>query len=191
MNKVDINRFERRKQQTKKKILNAAAKLFEEVGFSNVKISDITDAADVGRGTFYLHFDTKDNLLRALIIEEYLEIQNDEFSKGLLKPRSLEAYILAFKIISEKNKLFRVMFSDLGSIKASRQILDRMSFDFLKSLQQKEILFDIDAPFDLISQYLAGGLYRLVMWWLDNQDKYSYEEMGKYCYQISQIRTGE
>jgi AcrR family transcriptional regulator len=47
-------------------LLAAASRLFEERGFETVTIADITEAAGVAKGTFYLYFDSKDGLLDAL-----------------------------------------------------------------------------------------------------------------------------
>lgn len=50
-------------------ILNAARDVFNTIGFSDAKIVDITDAADIGKGTFYQYFETKDHVLAALWAE--------------------------------------------------------------------------------------------------------------------------
>jgi AcrR family transcriptional regulator len=52
-------RQERRKAETKQKIVVAATKLFWSQGYDATSIHDITEAADVALGTFYLHFESK------------------------------------------------------------------------------------------------------------------------------------
>ena len=47
-------------------LLEAAARLFAARGFDDVSVSDITDAAEVAKGTFYLYFDSREALLEAL-----------------------------------------------------------------------------------------------------------------------------
>ena len=49
--------------ETKNKIYNAAVKEINEKGFNNVSIEDITTAANVAKGSFYTHFDSKDALI--------------------------------------------------------------------------------------------------------------------------------
>lgn len=56
-----VTRTDRRKARTRNALLAAARKFLAE-GRSSVSIQEITDAADVGFGTFYNHFDTKDQL---------------------------------------------------------------------------------------------------------------------------------
>ncbi|WP_254206194.1 TetR/AcrR family transcriptional regulator [Nocardia alni] len=55
------NRVDRRRERTRNALLGAARKFLSE-GRSTVSIQEITDAADVGFGSFYNHFDSKDQL---------------------------------------------------------------------------------------------------------------------------------
>src|SRR5215510_133326 len=65
--KVVDNRFERRKARTRDDLIAAATRVLAEKGLHATKIADIAAAADVGVGTFYLHFDTKEVLFDALV----------------------------------------------------------------------------------------------------------------------------
>jgi AcrR family transcriptional regulator len=56
-------RRERRRVETREKIYNAALSLFAERGFMETTVEDITEAADVGKGTFFNYFPTKEHVL--------------------------------------------------------------------------------------------------------------------------------
>jgi TetR/AcrR family transcriptional regulator, cholesterol catabolism regulator len=58
-----LSRRERKKERTRQEIYQAAMNLFVASGFDAVTIEDICRAADVAKGTFFLHFPTKDSLL--------------------------------------------------------------------------------------------------------------------------------
>jgi AcrR family transcriptional regulator len=60
------NRRERRRLQTRERIFRAALKLFAERGFLATAVGDITEAADVGKGTFFNYFPTKEHIFDAL-----------------------------------------------------------------------------------------------------------------------------
>jgi len=60
---VPISRRERKKELTRREIYEAAMGLFSAKRFVDVTISEICETADVGRGTFFLHFPTKAALL--------------------------------------------------------------------------------------------------------------------------------
>jgi AcrR family transcriptional regulator len=61
-----VSRGERRKAETRRRLLEAAALVFGEVGVDGATIAAITERADVGLGTFYLHFDDKDEVAAAV-----------------------------------------------------------------------------------------------------------------------------
>ncbi len=86
--KAPTTRSQRRRQRTRARILEAAAQLMSERGVEEVTISDITDAADVGHGTFYLHFESKADVLRPLIDERasYIHEQVDRVADGNQDP---------------------------------------------------------------------------------------------------------
>jgi AcrR family transcriptional regulator len=60
-------RQRRRVKATRMKLLNAARDMFAEKGFDSTTIDDITERADVGKGTFYYHFTDKQDLIGELI----------------------------------------------------------------------------------------------------------------------------
>lgn len=65
---VPVNRLQRRKQRTRAALIRAAQG-FIAAGNLNVPVLDITQAADVGMGSFYNHFDSKDQLFDAAVAE--------------------------------------------------------------------------------------------------------------------------
>lgn len=62
-----VSRGERRKRETRERLMQAAFRLFAERGVDAVPINEITEAADVGFGSFYNHFASKEALHDALL----------------------------------------------------------------------------------------------------------------------------
>src|SRR5271170_941275 len=60
-------RGERRKRETRSRLLEAALRLMAEKGMEGVAINEITEAADVGFGSFYNHFESKEAIYAALL----------------------------------------------------------------------------------------------------------------------------
>jgi AcrR family transcriptional regulator len=58
-------RRQRRSAEIRERLFRAALSLFAEKGFSETTVEDITEAADVGKGTFFNYFPSKDHLLLA------------------------------------------------------------------------------------------------------------------------------
>jgi AcrR family transcriptional regulator len=84
-----MGRRQRRRAETRERIFRSALRLFAEHGFMATTVEDITEAADVGKGTFFNYFRNKEDVLSALA-----EVQLDKYAhaiqaaeSGALTPR--------------------------------------------------------------------------------------------------------
>ena len=90
-------RLDRRKQRTRSALLGAAQQFLAD-GRLNVSIQQITDAADVGFGSFYNHFESKDALFEAAV-EDVLEkyaVMLDAIVAGYEDPA--EVFAVSFRM---------------------------------------------------------------------------------------------
>lgn len=71
---VPLSRVARRKAKTHQRLLDVARKLFSERGIYWAKVEDITESADLGKGTFYKYFDSKETIIRVLLEEGLSEL---------------------------------------------------------------------------------------------------------------------
>lgn len=100
---VPPNRLARRKQQTRAALI-AAAQSFIAAGRLNAPVLEITQAADVGMGSFYNHFDSKEALFEAALTE-VLDVHGallDELTKSFDDPA--EAFACSYRLTG---RLFR------------------------------------------------------------------------------------
>lgn len=77
------SRRDRKKQRTRREIYDAAMRLFARSGFAAVTIAEICEEADVGRGTFFLHFAGK-----AALLHEFNQRVAEDFRASLVEPRA-------------------------------------------------------------------------------------------------------
>lgn len=77
---ASLGRRERKKQEVRRRILRAAAQLFEEKGYEAATVDEITALADVAKGTFFNYFPRKDALLREFG-EDIAERVEDELGR--------------------------------------------------------------------------------------------------------------
>jgi AcrR family transcriptional regulator len=87
--KPHSNRRERRRLETRDRLYRAALELFGERGFLETTVADITDAADVGKGTFFNYFRTKEHVLAAYGGERIAAVE-----RALEKARSTNGSVL-------------------------------------------------------------------------------------------------
>ena len=80
-----IDRKTRKKRSTRARLLKAAHRIMSTVGVDDAKIRDITDAADIGFGTFYNYFGSKDALAEAVLdcLIHDIGLRNAEATRGL------------------------------------------------------------------------------------------------------------
>jgi AcrR family transcriptional regulator len=83
----------RRKLETRARLLEAALLLMSEKSIDRVAINEITEAADVGFGSFYNHFESKEEIFAALIDWAFEDFANtlDHVSCGLSDPAEMIA----------------------------------------------------------------------------------------------------
>ena len=66
-NAVRPSRSQRRALRTHRRLMDAALAVFSEKGIDGTTIEDVTERADLGKGTFYRHFEGKERILIALV----------------------------------------------------------------------------------------------------------------------------
>jgi len=73
-----FGRRERHRTETRERLFRAALRLFAEHGFAATTVEDITEAADVGKGTFFNYFPSKEHVFQA-----FADIQRGKVRRGL------------------------------------------------------------------------------------------------------------
>ncbi|WP_453996002.1 TetR/AcrR family transcriptional regulator [Bacillus nitroreducens] len=126
--------FEKRREQKKRDILNAALTLFMEYGIQKVSITEIAKKANVSQVTIYNYFESKDNLVR-LVFKFYVDQIWDE--QKLLLVNDLPFNEKIKKIMFEKgiaaNQMSERFFQDFMKDYASGQ-------SYVEEVYQKEAL---------------------------------------------------
>src|SRR5580658_9784409 len=93
-------RRERRHAETRERLMRAALRLFAERGFAGTSIEDITDAADVGKGTFFNYFETKEHVLdtragKKPIPQILRQLAHSHDSESPFTPKLMRSFLVA------------------------------------------------------------------------------------------------
>lgn len=187
MNTPGLSRHERRRQQTRQRLIQAAMELWMEEGYDALNIQAITDKADLGRGTFYIHFKDKEDIVWSAIKDLILELEQQVHSKFEVSPPAPIEYYGLLNIFrhGEKNRdLYRVILGDKGSSILMGRMQDLIAqiflYDIRKARQSQTSRPNI--PDEILAQILTGIVSRMLFWWLDKPNAYSAEQMAAMAY---------
>jgi AcrR family transcriptional regulator len=179
-------RHERRRLQTRKLLIQTTLQLVLEKGYDSISIQDITDRADLGRGTFYIHFKDKEEVVWTAFRELFQELEQ-EAHKHLDRNLPQVEYFGLLNIFrhADKNRdLYRVMFGGQGSAILTARVQDFLAdvfvYDIRNAPPPPEVNFNL--PEEIEAQLLTGVISRLLYWWLETPNDYTAEQMAAMTY---------
>ncbi|MCX5372309.1 TetR family transcriptional regulator [Streptomyces sp. NBC_00015] len=108
-----LNRFERRRAETRQALVRAARQILAETGDTSASIQAIAERADVGFGSFYNHFESKTDLFDAAVKDalEELGLAFDEHLQGIDDPAELVSagFRLSAQLADARPELMQVL----------------------------------------------------------------------------------
>ena len=168
--------MDRRIARTRKILQDALNSLTLKMGYEAVTITDICDAANVGRSTFYAHFTSKDDLKRSGLehLRQHLLARQKVIlaEGGELQDRTLSFSLVMLEHARDHAALYRALVNDRGGSVALGFIRE-----MLGDLFRAETT---DLPFvpgqdrlsrEFVVQYLVGAFMSVMIWWLDGGAK--------------------
>jgi AcrR family transcriptional regulator len=155
-------------------MLVAARKVFAERGYHEASIAEITATADVGVGTFYLHFRDKDEIFNTLIEEGLKEIREQVGShmRKLPDEQQLGALLrLTFRYAYAQRDLFRIALTGErqlpGKFRAQNALIDGLTQIFEAASQQGYLAeYDIS----LLARFVTGIVMHGIAWWFEHDE---------------------
>ena len=152
----------------REQILDAAAQVFAQRGFRTASIQQVAEAAGIAKGTVYNYFDSKDDLLLALLDRlnetEERPAQFDELLHG--DPRQMMGALLRhrFEVLSDQKELFRALLPELlGNHKLRQRYLRRVVRPSMQLAEQALAKFGHSNPQHLARAFAAGLLGLIVL----------------------------
>jgi AcrR family transcriptional regulator len=95
MSSIELSRRERKKDETRERIVSAAIRLFMQKGFESATVDEIAAAADVAKGTFFNYFPRKEAVLDALgeqVLQEMEEVTRDLLAQPGTAPQKIHRF---------------------------------------------------------------------------------------------------
>ena len=186
LKQVSINRHEKRKQQTRMRLLQSAINLFVEKGYDNVTISEIAEYADVGRATFYLHFNDKIDLCIALInqnTQHIIDRAGEQVKEMTMRERSYYSWVEMFEAVQTQIPYYyALMGRDILEIFQRNR--EYTVAQYVYNLEQGNYNIELDLPHEFVGNFLAGAVQQVVGWWIQSDMRYSSKDMAGMMYYI-------
>lgn len=178
--------MDRRQQKTRAAIFQAFSKLLSTKRYSNITVQEIIDEADIGRSTFYAHFETKDELLRAMCTDIFKHVFSDELMSEQTHDfsghkNSLEARLthLLYHLKDSRHDIAGILSCESG------ELFMRYFKQYLAELFSRyRDNFSKEVPAEFLINHLTGSFAEDVLWWIHNEMKYTPEEVAKYYMEL-------
>ncbi|TDM05215.1 TetR/AcrR family transcriptional regulator [Macrococcus lamae] len=179
---------DRRIRKTKESVKTAYLELMREKPFKDITVNQITERADINRGTFYLHyldkFDLRDQLETEVLqqLEQCLSERKMENLLAGTKNYSIELIELILQVIIDNKEFFEILliYQDIGlPQKFSRIIRDNIE----RQLEFPQYL-DI-VPINYYFAFIVNAQTGLIKEWVKNGMKESKYDVASYAYTLA------
>jgi AcrR family transcriptional regulator len=199
------NPVDRRVQKTRKFLQDALIELVAEKGYESVTIQEILDNANVGRSTFYAHFQDKDQLLHSILdrLDELFEqhkkqildaaknVGNAEKTNVTL---SLSPTLSLFQFVGQNHRFFKALLANRGYGIFAKPVYDYV-FAHVHGIFTEPVHADalahLHGPFKMLrsrenygsleseiaAHYFASALMGILVWWVERDLPCTAEEI--------------
>ena len=182
--------MDRRQKKTRQAVYRAFTGLLEEKSYSNITVQEIIDSADIGRSTFYAHFETKDDLLKSTCRNMFDHIFEDH-------PSSESSHDFSAGADSLKDRLTHILYHLKDDRKWYERIFACESADLFWGYFKTQFLElsrrygaedkadKLSVPGDFYLNYYCSTFIEAVKWWFANGLKTSPEELEQYFEKVT------
>lgn len=186
---MEQKKQDRRILRTKKKLQEALTELMRTKGFDAIKIQDLTEKADINRGTFYLHYKDKFDLLEQsedMIIQEIIAIHEERAKnkedqiKNLKVPiqEPIPNFVKLFEYIEQNGAFIYVLLGKHGNQtfqEKLKQVLRDHMLEHLLTLHLEEKML---VPPEYFTASAVSAHVGVIQQWVESGRKESPYEMA-------------
>jgi AcrR family transcriptional regulator len=178
---------DRRTEKTRQSLLIALSDLMQKKRYSNITIQEIIDKANVGRSTFYAHFETKDELL-SCCIENVFEMLNQHVTYCVEQTGAQTRFVPIaelFDHVKDNSKLIKgLMNSDNSDL-----FLCKIQSYWKKRIEKYLIAqfsgcYTTRVPMEILANHITCTMFDLMKWWLNSNMPYTPQQMDAYFQEL-------
>ena len=170
--------MDRRQQKTKIAIHQAMTTLLKKKKFEALTVQDIIDEANIGRSTFYSHFETKEELLEEICREMFAHVfskdlapeKSHDFSKGRKGFANRLTHIL-YHLQDHKENIKAIMYGE------TEKLFTSYFRDYLEQTFCDDLVAHSEVPKAFALQFFTGSFCETIKWWINSDMKMPPEEV--------------
>ncbi len=172
-----MDKVDRRVRRTRTSLHKALISLALEKNYDSITVQEVLDRADVGRSTFYTHFQSMDEVLISGP-QELRGILSSALEQQRKSAKRHECVIAFSRAMFEHAYGYRNVYFALLNTRAW-PIVRRSLQEILEELIQRECKAEIaklktaksEVPVDLFIHYLTAAFFAVLMWWMDRRSR--------------------
>ena len=179
---------DRRVERTREGLRRALTELLHDQRYDTITIQDITERANVGRTTFYLHYPTKDDLFL-----DCHDVMVSTFAVGLLYPLSADTLLSdeppptmteAYSHLEAMREVLGSIFQGKEAFFLWRHLRDRSAREIEANLRSVFGHRESAVPLELLAMYMASAHLGVVHWWLEKRQTASAASLAQMVHRV-------
>ncbi|MGM9530081.1 MAG: TetR/AcrR family transcriptional regulator [Phascolarctobacterium sp.] len=178
--------MDRRQTKTRQAIFDAFVQLVDQHSYEKISVKDIIDAANIGRSTFYSHFETKDDLARKMCLMLFKHIfshtippcSTHNFSELPQNAENRIAHIL-YHLRDKRKYYWGIITYDDGNLflRFFREYIQENLRIIIQGPDRERIAM---IPEEFLASHIASSFIGMVRWWLKNGMRQTPEQVAAY-----------
>ncbi len=170
-----MDKADRRIRRTLTSLHEALMKLMVEKNYDQLTVQEILETADVGRSTFYMHFDGKDDLLLSGLerLRSILETALRKEKGSAKRHEGIIAFSLAMFEHADSHREIYFALSRTQAWGMVRNSIHKILEDLIRRESKSEIARlktnNSELPAELFIQYLSWTFSSVLTWWIDRK----------------------
>ena len=175
---------DRRIQRTRQLLQDALIAVILEKGFEAATVQDVIDRANVGRSTFYAHFQDKEDLLLSGFDHLREEFEKHLLNASVTSTSPWELSLSMFQHAEGQRQLYKALAGKQGGNVVITYIQKYLTAYLSDHLKQQLKKHKNPFPYEILSHYLSSSFISLLTWWLDTDSPYSAAQMNEFYRQL-------
>lgn len=175
-------KMDRRVRRTKALLLQGLIRLMSEKDVKDISVKELSDLADINRGTFYLHYNDVYDLLNKVeeeLFQEFNEIlERDLTAESSLPVISRPVLLDLFIFLDHNRALAKVLIGPHGDMSFVNRLKELVKEKLRMLMANAEQAVEY---FDYFYSFMVSGCIGVIECWLNQQSPASPEEIASYC----------